>query len=76
MSIINIKRINTEQIKNDKDQEGSEENPFPSYDISTTRGMVFKTPRYDTNSLEFLRQQAHKNMPQKRGGRNIDRVKV
>jgi hypothetical protein len=47
------------------------ENTLPSYDLSTKRGIVFKTPRYDTNALEFLKNDA-RNF--KKSSRQVQKV--
>jgi hypothetical protein len=66
ITLLNLKRINTSQKKSFKPGDNMKENTLPSYDMSTTRGMVFKTPRYETNALEFLKSEANKGFKAKK----------
>ena len=74
LSVLNLDKMKSQdsqfQKKNKADM------PLPSYDISATRGLVFKTPRYNTNTLEFLRHQAHKHESARKHKKQVQKINV
>lgn len=78
-----ITKLNIERINSSKKKVGiygsssnDQENVLPSYDMSTNRGIIFKTPRYDTNTLEFMRNEAKYRSRNRKSRRQTQKVQI